>query len=151
MDSRFLAHPHLLPPSPILLYPVNRTFSMTCALLCDASIDIDRLVWLVNNRPLNNEKYKFHVETISSNTQRLTIFLHSKVDQLFNQANFSCRYNGKESSVLVRRRTRKSNRCRPTRKLSVEGRVRLSSAVDWPRLSDVNYANSIHSSSVLLR
>ncbi|CAF1251771.1 unnamed protein product [Adineta steineri] len=99
------SHPYLSPPSPILLYPVNRTFSITCSLLCDSSINFNNLIWLVNGQPLNEDRHEFLIETISFNTQRLTVFLHKK-NHHFNQANYTCRYNGKESSVLVRRRTK---------------------------------------------
>ncbi len=101
-----LAHPHLSPSSPILLYPVNRTFSITCSLLCDTSIEINHLIWLVNGQALYENKYQFLIETISLNTQRLTVFLNKKNNH-FHPANYTCKYNGKESSILVRRRTSK--------------------------------------------
>jgi len=101
-----LANPHLSPSSPILLYPVNRTFSITCSLLCDTSIEINNLIWLVNEQPLYEDRHQFLIETISSNTQRLTVFLNKKNNH-FHPSNYTCRYNGKESSILVRRRTSK--------------------------------------------
>ncbi len=103
----FQADPHLSPSSPILLYPVNRTFSITCSLLCDTFIDIEKIIWLVNGQGLYEDRHQYHVETISFNTQRLTVFLNKKTNH-FIPANYTCRYNGKESSVLVRRRTSKS-------------------------------------------
>jgi hypothetical protein len=101
-----LANPHLSPSSPILLYPVNRTFSITCSLLCDTSIEINNLIWLVNEQPLYEDRHQFLIETISFNTQRLTVFLNKKNNH-FYPTNYTCRYNGKESSILVRRRTSK--------------------------------------------
>jgi hypothetical protein len=101
-----LANPYLSPSSPILLYPVNRTFTITCSLLCDTSIDINNLIWLVNGQALYEDKHQFLIETISFNTQRLTIFLNKKNNH-FHSANYTCRYDGKESSILVRRRTSK--------------------------------------------
>ncbi len=101
-----LAHPYLSPSSPILLYPVNRTFSITCSLLCESSIELKNLIWLVNGQSLNEDRHQFFIETISFNTQRLTVFLNKKNNH-FSQANYTCSYGGKESSVLVRRRTSK--------------------------------------------
>ncbi|CAF1642954.1 unnamed protein product [Adineta ricciae] len=99
------SHPHLTPPSPLFLYPVNRTFTLTCSLSCDSEIHFDDLTWLVNGQLLNQSNYDFHTEPISSNTQRLTIFFNKKT-QNFHQANYTCRYNGKEAHILVRRRTK---------------------------------------------
>ncbi|CAF2605643.1 unnamed protein product [Rotaria sp. Silwood2] len=99
------SHPYLSPSSPILLYPVNRTFTITCSLLCDPSIEIHKLMWLVNGHSLEDDKHKFFIETISFNTQRLTVLLNTKNNH-FNQTNYTCRYDGKESSILVRRRTK---------------------------------------------
>lgn len=101
-----LAHPYLSPRSPILLYPVNRTFTITCSLLCHQSIEIHNLIWLANGQLLHEDRHKFFIETISFNTQRLTVFLNTKGDH-FNQTIYSCKYDGKESSILVRRRTSK--------------------------------------------
>jgi hypothetical protein len=101
-----LAHPHLSPSSPILLYPVNRTFSITCSLLCDLKIDINDINWLVNGELLNDENEDFSIETISSQTQRLTVYLNKK-NKHFTQANYTCRYHTKEATILVRRRTSK--------------------------------------------
>jgi hypothetical protein len=101
-----LAHPHLSPSSPILLYPVNRTFSITCSLLCDLSVQITNLIWLVNGQSLEENRQKFLIETISLNTQRLTVFLNKK-NTYFSEANYTCKYDGKESTILVRRRTSK--------------------------------------------
>ncbi|CAF1362090.1 unnamed protein product [Rotaria sp. Silwood1] len=99
------SHPYLSPSLPILLYPVNRTFTITCSLLCDSSIEIHKLMWFVNGHTLDEDKHKFFIETISFNTQRLTILLNTK-NHHFNQTNYTCRYDGKESSILVRRRTK---------------------------------------------
>lgn len=101
-----LAHPYLLPSSPILLYPVNRTFTLTCSILCGSSIEIQNLMWLANGQSLNEDNDQFYIETILPNTQRLTVFLTTK-NYNFNQTNYTCRYDGKESTVLVRRRTSK--------------------------------------------
>ncbi len=102
-----LADPHLSPSSPILLYPVNQTFTITCSLLCDASIDINQLIWLVNGQALDEDRHQFLLDTISLNTQRLTVFLNKK-NHHFHPANYTCKYHGKESSILVRKRTSKS-------------------------------------------
>ncbi|UJR22942.1 hypothetical protein I4U23_025969 [Adineta vaga] len=99
------SQPYLSPSSPILLYPVNRTFSITCSLLCEESIELNQLSWLVNGHALSEDRHQFSIETISFNTQRLTIFLNKKANH-FSQANYTCRYNGKESSVVVRKRTK---------------------------------------------
>ncbi|UJR25976.1 hypothetical protein I4U23_007324 [Adineta vaga] len=99
------SHPHITPSSPLLLYPVNRTFSLTCSLSCDTEINFNDLTWLVNGELLNQSNYDFHTEPISSNTQRLTIFFNKK-NQNFLQANYTCRYNEKEAHILVRRRTK---------------------------------------------
>ncbi len=79
---------------------------MTCSLLCDSSFDINNLIWLVNGQPLYEDRHQFFLEVISSNTQRLTVFLNKKNNH-FSHANYTCRYDGKESSILVRRRTSK--------------------------------------------
>jgi hypothetical protein len=102
--SHVLAQPYLSPPSPILLYPVNRTFSITCSLLCDDSIELDQLIWLVDGQALSEDRHQFSIETTSFNTQRLTVFLNKKTSH-FGEANYTCKYHGKESTVLVRRRT----------------------------------------------
>ncbi|CAF1546617.1 unnamed protein product [Adineta ricciae] len=99
------SRPYLSPSSPILLYPVNRTFSITCSLLCEESIELNQLTWLVNGHALSEDRHEFFIETVSFNTQRLTIFLNKKAHQ-FSQANYTCKYNGKESSIFVRRRTK---------------------------------------------
>ncbi len=106
IDLFYIAHPYISPSSPILLYPVNRTFSITCSLLCESSIELKNLIWLVNGQSLNEDRHQFFIETISFNTQRLTVFLNKKNNH-FSQANYTCSYHGKESSVLVRRRTSK--------------------------------------------
>ncbi|CAF2121135.1 unnamed protein product [Rotaria magnacalcarata] len=99
------SHPYLSPSSPILLYPVNRTFTITCSILCGSSIDVHNLMWLVNGQLLNEDRDQFFIETISPNTQRLTVFSNTKNNH-FNQTNYTCRYDEKESSVLVRLRTK---------------------------------------------
>jgi hypothetical protein len=99
-----LAHPYISPSSPLLLYPVNRTFSITCSLLCDLEINLNDLIWLVNEELLTEYDQDYHIETISSNTQRLTIYLNKK-NRNFIQANYTCRYKGNEASILVRRHT----------------------------------------------
>ncbi|CAF0933290.1 unnamed protein product [Adineta steineri] len=99
------SHPHLSPSSPLLLYPVNRTFTLTCSLLCDLEINLNDLIWLVNGELLNKTNHDFHIETISSNAQRLTISLNKR-NRNFLQANYTCRYDGKETHILVRRRTK---------------------------------------------
>lgn len=100
------ANPSISPVSPLLLYPVNRTFSITCSLLCETSIDLANLIWLVDGQELTEDRHPFRLETISFNEQRLTIFLNKK-HRHFTSANYTCRYDGKESSILVRRRTSK--------------------------------------------
>jgi len=62
-------------------------------------------MWLVNGQALYEDKHEYLIETISFNTQRLTIFLNKK-NHHFNPSNYTCRYQGKESSILVRRRTK---------------------------------------------
>jgi hypothetical protein len=105
-----LARPFLSPSSPLLLYPVNRTFSVTCSLLCAAEqIDLSRLHWLVDGELLNEEKNDYLLETLSSHTQRLTVYLNHR-NKNFVQANYTCEYDGKEATTLVRRRTSESNR-----------------------------------------
>ena len=99
-----VAHPHLTPDSPILLYPVNRTFSITCSLLCEPTVDLDQLVWLVDGHALMDDPHTFHRETLSSHSQRLTVLLNKK-NHHFPPTNYTCRYKEKESSILVRRRT----------------------------------------------
>lgn len=63
-------------------------------------------MWLANGQSLNEDNDQFYIETILPNTQRLTVFLTTK-NYNFNQTNYTCRYDGKESTVLVRRRTSK--------------------------------------------
>lgn len=99
-----IAQPHLSPDSPILLYPVNRTFSITCSLLCEPTVDLDQLVWLVDGQALLDDPRTFHRETLSSHSQRLTVLLNKK-NHHFPPTNYTCRYKDKESSILVRRRT----------------------------------------------
>jgi hypothetical protein len=92
------------PSSPLLLYPVNRTFSITCSLLCDFDINLNDFNWFINGELLNEDNYDYDIDTISSNTQRLTIYLNKK-NKNFIQANYTCEYDGKEASIFVRRRT----------------------------------------------
>jgi hypothetical protein len=99
-----LAHPHLSPSSPLLLYPVNRTFSITCSLLCGLDVNLNDINWFVNGELLTNDNQDFDIENLSSNTQRLLIHLHKK-HKNFLQANYTCRYDGREATILVRRRT----------------------------------------------
>lgn len=111
---RILARPFLTPSSPLLLYPVNRTFSITCSLLCAfEQIDLTRLHWLVDGELLNEEKNDYLLETLSSHTQRLTVYLNHR-NRNFAQANYTCEYDGKEATTLVRRRTSESNRAIPS-------------------------------------
>jgi hypothetical protein len=102
-----LARPYISPSSPLLLYPVNRTFSITCSLLCDLDINFNDFIWFINGELLNKDNYDFDIDTISSNTQRLIVYLNKK-NKNFIQANYTCRYNGKEATILVRRRTSKT-------------------------------------------
>ena len=101
-----LARPLISPSSPLLLYPVNRTFSITCSLLCDPKINLHGITWFVNGELLNDDNHDFNTELISSHTQRLNVYLHKK-NKNFIEANYTCRYNGKEATILVRRRTSK--------------------------------------------
>jgi len=101
----FLANPYVTPSSPLLLSPSNRTFSITCSFLCQSSIDLAKLQWLINDEDLFTANYQFLLETITLNSQRLTIFLNKKVSHNFSSANFTCRYQDKQSTILVRRRT----------------------------------------------
>jgi hypothetical protein len=96
-----IADPYISPSSPLLLYPVNRTFSITCSLLCDLNINFNEFNWFVNGELLNKDNYDFNIDTISSNTQRLTVYLNKN----FIQANYTCQYDGKEATIFVRRRT----------------------------------------------
>jgi len=100
------SQPHLSPSSPLLLYPVNRTFSITCSLLCPMEeINLQQMFWLVNGELLNAETNDFLLETISRHTQQLTVYLNGKMKH-FTQANYTCVYDGKEATILVRRRTK---------------------------------------------
>ena len=99
-----LAHPYISPSSPLLLYPVNQTFSITCSFLCDFDINLRDLNWFVNGELLNEDNDEYDIESISSNTQRLIVYL-TKKNKNFLQANYTCRYDGKEASIFVRRRT----------------------------------------------
>lgn len=99
-----LASPHLSPASPILLYPVNRTFSITCSFLCEPAINPAKIIWLVDGEELNEDQHEFRREMLTMNAQRLTVFLNKK-NQHFTSANYTCRYDDKETSVFVRRRT----------------------------------------------
>lgn len=99
------SNPYLTPSSPLLLSPSNRTFSITCSFLCQSSIDLTKIQWLINDKDLFAEKYQFLLETLAFNSQRLTIFLNKKSHH-FSSANFTCRYQERQSTILVRRRTR---------------------------------------------
>jgi len=96
------SRPYISPSSPLLLYPVNRTFSITCSLLCDLDINLNDFIWFVNGELLTRDNYDFDIDTISSNTQRLTVYLNKN----FIQANYTCRYDGKEATILVRQHTK---------------------------------------------
>jgi len=99
------SYPYISPSSPLLLYPVNRTFSITCSLLCDSEINLNDFNWLVNGELLNEDNHDYNIETISPNTQRLTVYLNKK-NKNFIQANYTCVYDGKEATIFVRRRTK---------------------------------------------
>lgn len=101
----FLAHPKIFPASPLLLYPVNHTFSITCSLLCNSDMNSNGINWFMNEELLNNDNQDFNIETISPNTQRLTVYLNKN----FIQANYTCKYDEKEATILVRRRTSEWN------------------------------------------
>ncbi|CAF0808375.1 unnamed protein product [Rotaria sordida] len=99
------SHPHISPSSPLLLYPVNRTFSITCSLLCNVEINLKNFNWFINGELLNNDIYDYDIEIISLNTQRLNIYLSKKYKN-FIQSNFTCKYDEKETTILVRRHTK---------------------------------------------
>jgi hypothetical protein len=99
-----LAHPFLSPPSPLLLYPVNRTFTLTCSLFCHINLNINDFQWFINGELLTKDIHDYSIETISSHTQRLIVYLNKK-NQNFLQANYTCAYDGKEATIYVRRRT----------------------------------------------
>lgn len=102
-----LAQPYISPSSPLLLYPVNRTFTITCSLLCDWDINFDDFLWFVNGELLDRDNHDFRTETISAHTQRLTVYLNKR-NRNFIEANYTCAYAGKEASIFVRRRTSES-------------------------------------------
>ena len=99
-----IAHPHVSPSSPLLLNPVDRTFSITCSLLCDLDVNLNDINWLINGELLTNDNHDFDIENVSSNTQRLIVYLHKR-HKNFLQANYTCRYNERETTILVRQRT----------------------------------------------
>ncbi len=99
-----LAQPYISPSSPLLLYPVNRTFTLTCSLFCHLNINFHDFKWRINGELLTNDNHDFSIETISSHTQRLIVYLNKK-NKNFIQANYTCSYDGKEASIYVRRRT----------------------------------------------
>ena len=66
------------------------------------------MFWLVNGELLNAETNDFLLETISRHTQQLTVYLNGKMKH-FTQANYTCVYDGKEATILVRRRTSEFN------------------------------------------
>jgi hypothetical protein len=102
----FVAHPHLSPVSPLLLYPANRTFSITCTLPCRSTVDLEQFIWLVNGQRLTHDEHRFSLETLAFNSQRLTIVLTTTTTtNTWSQMNYTCRYKQKESSIVVRRRT----------------------------------------------
>ena len=109
-----LARPLISPPSPLLLYPVNRTFSITCSMLCPfEQIELANLRWLVNGDLLTEDSNDFHIENISRHTQRLTVYLHKRTAHFF-QGNYTCEYEGKQSTIFVRRRTSELNKTNST-------------------------------------
>lgn len=101
-----IAHPHIFPSSPLLLYPVNQTFSITCSLLCNLEINTNHLHWYIDGELLNHDDYDYDIEIKSPSTQRLTVHLNKK-HKNFIQANFTCKYDEKEATILVRRHTSK--------------------------------------------
>ncbi|CAF5050378.1 unnamed protein product, partial [Rotaria magnacalcarata] len=122
------AHPYIHPPLPILLYPVNQTFSITCSLLCNIEINSNNLHWFTNGKLLNHDDYDYDIDTISLNTQRLTVHLNKKHKD-FIQANFTCKYDQKQATILVRRRTKEELHRLP-RKLDSSAAHLLQTAFD---------------------
>lgn len=102
--SNEIAQPHISPSSPLFLYPVNRTFTITCSLLCDNDIDFNRFLWLINGELLDREHEGYEREILSPHTERLTVYLNKK-NLNFIEANYTCAYGEKEASIYVRRRT----------------------------------------------
>lgn len=99
-----LAQPHISPSSPLLLYPVNRTFTLTCSLLCDHDINFNAFFWLINGELIERSNEDYQQEILSPHTQRLTVYLNKK-NLNFIEANYTCAYGEKEASIFVRRRT----------------------------------------------
>ena len=60
--------------------------------------------WFVNGDLLPSDKNDYRLDTISTHSQRLTVYLNKK-HRDFMQANYTCEYDGKEAMILVRRRT----------------------------------------------
>lgn len=135
------SYPHVSPPSPLLLYPVNRTFSITCSLLCDSNVDLTKLNWFVNGEYLNADNHEYHLETISSNTQRLTVHLKKK-NKNFLHGNYTCEYNGKETSVFVRRRTKEELHRLP-RQPGSSSQYLLQSVYDHGQKQNIQFISTI--------
>ncbi|CAF2310780.1 unnamed protein product [Rotaria sp. Silwood2] len=123
------SHLYISPSSPLLLYPVNRTFSITCSLLCNVEINLNNFNWFINGELLNNDIYDYDIEIISLNTQRLTVYLNKK-HKNFIQANFTCKYDEKETTILVRRRTKEELHRLPRQHDSVAAAYLLQNVFD---------------------
>ncbi|CAF1172647.1 unnamed protein product, partial [Didymodactylos carnosus] len=102
-------------PKHIIVYPVNRTFSLTCSLLCEQSKDnIGTLLpmhWLFNGQLVHNILPNDHIniELLSYNTQRLTVYLNGQkrtrtIDDKIT-GNYTCQYKTSQTTVHVQRRT----------------------------------------------
>ncbi|CAF1405412.1 unnamed protein product [Didymodactylos carnosus] len=102
-------------PKHIIVYPVNRTFSLTCSLLCEQSSDkFDSLLpihWLFNGQLVNNILPNDHIniEILNYNTQRLTVYLNGRkhtrrIDDKI-AGNYTCQYKTLQTTVHVQRRT----------------------------------------------
>lgn len=102
--AKNIAQPHISPPSPLLLYPVNRTFTLTCSLLCDHDINFNDFLWFINGELIERTNEDYQQEILYPHTQRLTVYLNKK-NLNFIEANYTCAYGEKEASIFVRRRT----------------------------------------------